>query len=238
MNILIFFIFHWYLSLFFQTFFLHRYVSHSMFKMNAFWEKTFFIATFIAQGSSFLNPVAYGLLHRKHHEHSDTNKDPHSPLYYNNFFSFMWNTFKEYRQLTLDVFQNKNKNYNMPRLEFIEKLGELMSTRLLFGLIYILIYWYNASSYWYFLLIPIHIFMGPIHGFIVNWFGHKRGYRNYKNLSDNSKNTLPIDILMMGELYQNNHHKSPQKVKFSDRWFEIDIAHILIVIFKKIKIIY
>ena len=87
MNILIFFIFHWYLSLFFQTFFLHRYVSHNMFKMNTFWEKAFFIATFIAQGSSFLNPVAYGLLHRKHHEHSDTNKDPHSPLYYNNFFS-------------------------------------------------------------------------------------------------------------------------------------------------------
>ena len=33
-------------------------------------------------------------------------------------------------------------------------------------------------------------------------------------LDDNSKNTLPVDFLMMGELYQNNHHKSPQKVNW------------------------
>ncbi len=209
-----------------------------MFKMSPFWEKIFFIATFITQGSSFLNPSSYGLLHRKHHEHSDTAKDPHSPLFFNNFFSFMLKTFKEYRKLTSDILKNKNKNYNLPRLQFIEKLGELMITRIVFSLIYFLFYWYNANSFWYFLLIPIHIFMGPIHGFIVNWFGHKKGYRNYNKLSDNSKNTLPIDILMMGELYQNNHHNSPQKAKFSDRWFEIDIAYFFIIIFKKLKIVY
>ena len=39
MEILLFLLCHWYLSLFFQTFFLHRYASHKMFKMHPFLEK-------------------------------------------------------------------------------------------------------------------------------------------------------------------------------------------------------
>ncbi|MFN7793515.1 MAG: acyl-CoA desaturase, partial [Cyclobacteriaceae bacterium] len=41
--VLIFFVAHWYLSLFFQTFFLHRYASHKAFTMNKFTEKVFFV---------------------------------------------------------------------------------------------------------------------------------------------------------------------------------------------------
>ena len=80
--------------------------------------------------------------------------------------------------------------------------------------------------------------MGPIHGFIVNWFGHKTGYRNFKDLKDNSKNSLPLDFLMMGELYQNNHHKKPNDINFAKRWFELDFGYLLSNILKKIKVIY
>jgi len=50
-------------------------------------------------------------------------------------------------------------------------------------------------------------FYGTVHGAIVNWCGHKYGYSNYDN-ADHSKNTVPIDIFLMGELMQNNHHKA------------------------------
>ena len=50
-------ILHWYLSLFFQTIFLHRYASHNMFKMTPFVEKVFYFLTFLFQGSSFLHPA-------------------------------------------------------------------------------------------------------------------------------------------------------------------------------------
>ena len=79
--------------------------------------------------------------------------------------------------------------------------------------------------------------MGPIHGFIVNWFGHKHGYRNFKMLHDNSRNTLFVDFLMMGELYQNNHHKHPSNINFAYRWFEFDFGFLLIKILDKIRII-
>ena len=41
-EIIIFFVSHWYLSLFVQTMFLHRYASHQMFTMSKGWEKIFF----------------------------------------------------------------------------------------------------------------------------------------------------------------------------------------------------
>jgi stearoyl-CoA desaturase (delta-9 desaturase) len=63
--------------------------------------------------------------------------------------------------------------------------------------------------------------MGPIHGAIVNWCGHKYGYSNFDN-KDQSKNTTPFDFLMLGELFQNNHHKYPNSPNFAKRWFEID----------------
>ena len=74
-----FFFGHWYLSLFSQTFFLHRYSAHKMFTMNKFWERFFYFFTYITQGSSYLNPRSYAILHRMHHAYSDTERDPHSP---------------------------------------------------------------------------------------------------------------------------------------------------------------
>jgi stearoyl-CoA desaturase (delta-9 desaturase) len=92
MYILVFFVAHWYLSLLMQTFFLHRYAAHKMFTMSPFWEKFFYGLTFIFQGSSFLSPYAYGVMHRLHHAYADTEEDPHSPSFSSSLFDMMWKT--------------------------------------------------------------------------------------------------------------------------------------------------
>ena len=51
-----------------------------MFKMTPFVEKVFYFLTFLFQGSSFLHPAAYGVMHKRHHAHTDTPNDPHSPF--------------------------------------------------------------------------------------------------------------------------------------------------------------
>jgi stearoyl-CoA desaturase (delta-9 desaturase) len=237
MIILVIFIAHWYLCLFFQTFFLHRYASHKLYTMSAAWEKVFYFFTFITQGSSFLNPAAYAILHRKHHAYADTVQDPHSPKYIKNIFEFNKRTFIEYRNLVNQLFHNKIRIADVPRWPTLEKIAELLPVRTLFIFFYISIYWIFAPSIWYYLLIPLHIVMGPIHGFIVNWFGHQIGYRNFKELKDNSKNTLPVDLLMMGELYQNNHHKTPNNRNFAHRWFEIDLGYLFASLLQKLNVI-
>lgn len=209
-----------------------------MFKMSSLWEKIFFFLTFIFQGSSFLNPAAYAIMHRRHHSHTDTEKDPHSPLYITNIISFNLATALRYRELVVDLKKGNISEKNLPRWKFIENLGESLIVRAVFILLYFLFYLEFANSKWYFIFLPINIFMGPIHGFIVNWFGHKTGYRNFNDLNDNSKNSLPLDFLMMGELYQNNHHKKPNDLNFAKNWFEFDFGYIISNILRKIKVIY
>src|ERR1700748_281673 len=96
MPILIFFLAHWFLSLFTQTFFMHRYASHKMFTMSKRTEKFFYFFSFIAQGSAFLNPRAYAIMHRMHHAYSDTEKDPHSPHFFKDVWHMMWATVLTY----------------------------------------------------------------------------------------------------------------------------------------------
>jgi len=49
--------------------------------MNKGWERFFFFFAWLTQGSSYLSPRAYGIMHRIHHAYTDTELDPHSPAY-------------------------------------------------------------------------------------------------------------------------------------------------------------
>ena len=92
--ILGFLAFHWFLSLFFHSFFLHRFASHQMYITSKRWEKFFYFMTFFSQGSSFLVPKAYAVMHRMHHTYSDTEKDPHSPHFFRDIIQMMIHTYK------------------------------------------------------------------------------------------------------------------------------------------------
>ena len=235
--ILCFFIGHWFLSLFCQTFFLHRYSSHKMFTMNKFWERFFHALTWVAQGSSYLNPRAYAIMHRMHHAFSDTEKDPHSPHFYDNAFSMMKQTFRMYNDLIHRKYEaSKEFVGNYPKWEFIDKYGNNIWTAISWGVIYTIIYFFFAAEWWLYFLLPVHYMMGPIHGAIVNWCGHKYGYSNFDN-NDKSKNTFFWDLFLLGELFQNNHHKYPNSPNFAKKWFEFDPLYPVIKLLSWMRII-
>lgn len=226
--ILSFFIGHWVLSAFAQTFFLHRYASHKMFTMNRGWEKFFHLFTILAQGPSFLNPKGYAILHRMHHAYSDTELDPHSPHHAKNFFQMMWKTKHTYDDFAYGKVEPKKQfSGDTPEWPIVDKIGKSWIFRILAGAGYALFYiaFVPEGEWGWYALLPLHWFMGPIHGAIVNWGGHKYGYVNFTKTKDESRNTLPLDFLVLGELFQNNHHGRGTKPNFAYRWFEIDPAY-------------
>lgn len=226
MILVYFLIAHWFLSLFCQTFFLHRYAAHRMFTLSKFWEKSFYLATFVLQGSSALNPRAYAIMHRLHHAYSDTDDDPHTPRA-GSLYKMVKRMLDKYNGLRTGRIEPSSKfTQNLPQWKYIDDLIEYWPTRILFGTLYTCVYFHYMTSFWWLLLLPVHYLMGPIHGTIVNWCGHRFGYRNYE-IEDDSKNTLVWDVLMMGELYQNNHHKNPNRMNFAVRWFELDPGFLL-----------
>ncbi len=235
--IIIFFIAHWYLSLFSQTFFLHRYAAHKAFTMSRAWERFFFIFTYITQGSSYLSPRAYGIMHRVHHAYTDTELDPHSPTYDKNLLTMMWRTKNTYSGIlygTIPVEERFTKN--VPDWRKFDLWCNDWPSRLLWIGVYILFYVIFAPSLWWFLLIPIHAVMGPLHGVIINWFAHKYGHVNFET-DNTSKNLFKVDWLMFGEGYHNNHHKFPSKTNFATNKGEFDPCYPIIKLLNRAGII-
>jgi stearoyl-CoA desaturase (delta-9 desaturase) len=235
--ILLFLVIHWYLSLFMQTFLQHRYASHGAFSMSRSWERFFYLATYITQGSSYISPRVYAIMHRMHHAYTDTDKDPHSPKYDSTIFTMMWHA----RQVSNGIYKHTSSIEprflkNLPDWPLLDKLGHSLWSRLGWIAIYSLVYVQFAPSAWWFLLLPIHILMVPIQGVIINWYAHKYGSVNFK-LKNTSTNLFKVDVFMMGEGYHNNHHKNPSSTNFGFKWHELDPAYLIIRFLSWAKII-
>ncbi|MDB5230821.1 MAG: fatty acid desaturase [Chitinophagaceae bacterium] len=235
--VILFFIAHWYLSLFAQTFFQHRYAAHGGFKMSKGWERFFFILCYITQGSSYMSPRAYAIMHRMHHSYTDTENDPHSPNFSSNLFTMMWRT----RNFYQEIFKRKRIveerfEKNLPEWESFDRFASSTVSRIMWAGLYVAFYVYFAPSAWWYLLLPVHFATGAFHGAIINWFAHKYGYINFK-LKNTSQNLFRMDILMLGESYHNNHHKRPSSVNFGFKWHEIDPVYPVIRVLHKMRVI-
>lgn len=206
--------------------------------MSKFWEKFFFLFTFFAQGSSYLSANAYGILHRMHHAYTDTEEDPHSPSHSHNLFEMMWETRLIYNKIVareIDIEPRFLKG--LPEWTALDKFASNYIVRVSWGLLYVAFYAAFAPSFWWFLLLPIHFLMGPVHGVIINWFSHTIGYRNFQT-EDTSTNYLPLDVLTMGEGYHNNHHKHSARANFGGvRWHEFDPTYFIIRVLNRLKVI-
>jgi len=228
MEIFIFIIVLWYGGLFFQSFFLHRYSAHQVFTMSKTMERITFVLTWIFQGPSYLSAYGYGIMHRMHHAFTDTEKDPHSPSYDDSLFAMMWKTktiYQDINEKRINVDQRFIKN--IPQWKSFDLFASSNFSRFFWVFTYLLFFLFFVTSWWQWLLFPLTFLMAPIHGAIINWFGHTYGYENYK-MKNTSKNLFVFDFLMMGEAYHNNHHKHPNNANFGVKWHEIDITFLII----------
>lgn len=219
----------WYGGLFFQSFFLHRYAAHQVFTMSKTMERITFILTWIFQGPSYLSAYGYGIMHRMHHAYTDTKEDPHSPAFDANMFAMMWKTKNIYQDINNERVEiDRRFTKNVPQWSKFDAFAGSRFSRLLWVTLYVLFFVFFATSWWQWLLLPVTFLMAPIHGVIINWFGHIYGYVNFK-MENTSKNLFPFDFLMMGEGYHNNHHKHASSPNFGVRWHEVDITYVIML---------
>jgi stearoyl-CoA desaturase (delta-9 desaturase) len=206
--------------------------------MNKFTEKVFYVLTWIFQGSNYLSPFGYGVMHRMHHAFADTENDPHSPKYDETIWKMMWKTKTIYsdianKRIPLEI----RFTEGVPDWQAFDKFARSWPSRLFWGLSYFTVYLIFANVWWLWILLPIQFLMSPVHGAIINWFAHKYGYRNF-SVGDTSKNFLPVDFLMMGESYHNNHHKYGSRANFGGiRWHEIDPTYLVIKLLDKLNVV-
>lgn len=213
---------HWYLSLFFQSFFYHRYAAHGLCSMSPGWEKFFHLCSYITHGSSYMSTGSYGIMHRLHHAHTDEKEDPHSPHFTPNAMTLMLKTRNSYQDIVQGRLAVEDKyKRDLPGWPALDRIAHNWVSRLLWALFYTGIYILLCNAWWQYLFLPLTIASSAFQGLVVNWWAHKFGYENYK-MTNTSKNIIPVDLFFAGEAYHNNHHKHPGRPNNAVRWFEVD----------------
>ena len=150
----------------------------------------------------------------------------------------MWKTKTIYSDLANGKVQAESRfTEGVPKWESFDKIARSWPSRIFWGLLYFAVYLKFATVWWLWLLLPVQFLLSPIHGAIINWFAHKYGYRNFE-VGDTSKNFLPVDFLMMGESYHNNHHKHGSRANFGGiRWHELDPTYQVIKLLNFVGVI-
>ena len=219
--------------MFFVTGFYHRYFSHKTFKTSRVFQ---FIMAFLAETSLQKGILWWGAHHRVHHRTSDTPKDPHSMKIYGFLYSHMgWILGPDYKQTDFEGISDFakypelrwiNKNYLIPPVTLalgLMAMGGVVnggSITMMFtsaGVSTLLIGFFFSTVFLY-------------HGtFSINSIMHKIGRKRYES-GDESRNSVILALLTLGEGWHNNHHYYESSTRQGFFWWEIDITFYLLKI--------
>lgn len=188
----------------------HRYFSHRSFETGE-WYKwyTQFIALFANPG-----PVlTWAAAHRMHHAYSDTDKDPHSPVYkgFWKVYTSRWgDDVTIERRMLKDLLQDKSIMF------FHNHYFKLIFS---IGLIFFLV---DPLLFLFGLCVPI---VFAFHGYaILNAYTHRTGQPT---------NSWVANIFTAGEGWHKNHHQDSKNWRIGWSWWQIDTAAAFIKLIKR-----
>ena len=169
-------------------------------------------------------------IHRKHHQYSDQPGDPHSPHVFG-----IWNIFLRgvyyYYVGAKDARMTVTYGKGTPD-DWIER--NIYTRHNYLGVVFMLAVDVLLFGWWGFLVWAIQMLWIPFWAAgVVNGIGHWFGYRN-GTTRDQSRNVVPWDFWVGGELLHNNHHLDPGSAKLSRKWWEFDLGWMYICILKSV----
>jgi len=212
------------------TIFLHRAQAHKSLNINSVLEHLMRFWLWLTTGMITKEWVA---VHRKHHRYCDQEQDPHSPVHYG-----IWKVLFKGAWLYANAANDRDmvRQYGVGTPDdWVER--NIYSRFPLLGIILLLIVETALFNGWGIVIWLIQMAWIPFWAAgVINGVGHFWGYRNGET-RDQSRNILPIDFIVGGELLHNNHHLDPSSAKLSQKWWEFDIGWMYIKIFERFKLI-
>jgi fatty-acid desaturase len=184
------------------------------------------------------SPARWVAVHRKHHQHSDEESDPHSPLVAAFWGHFGW-LMAENREFGSIAF------YEHYARDILKDPFYLYFERHLMWL-----WWYIGHAVLFFVvgsaagwistgqpmggvqfgasLLVWGVFARTVFVWHVTWsvnsLTHLWGSRRFET-DDNSRNNWLVGLLAHGEGWHNNHHADPVSTAHGMRWWEFDFTY-------------
>ena len=171
-------------------------------------------------------------IHRKHHQKSDVEGDPHSPHVFG-IWKVLFKGAALYHTASKDKAMIDSYGVGTPD-DWMERNVYTKHSRL--GITLLLVINLLCFSWVGLLIWAIQMIWIPFWAAgVINGLGHWWGYKNGET-KDYSRNISPLGIIIGGEELHNNHHLSPANPKLSRNWFEFDIGWMWLTIFRYIKL--
>lgn len=214
----------------------HRQLTHQSFVTSKWLEHLFVILALCGMQDS---PGRWVANHRYHHQHSDAQPDPHSPL-----VSFFWahvgwllarnsataemDMYRRYaRDILADPFYMKlEKNRWLMFYIYVAHAAAIFALAFAAG-------WVidgNALAGLQFGLSVLvwGVFVRTVVVWHITWsvnsLTHLVGYRNHAT-DENSRNSFFVALITLGEGWHNNHHHDQTAASNQHRWWELDAVY-------------
>jgi stearoyl-CoA desaturase (delta-9 desaturase) len=163
-------------------------------------------------------------IHRKHHQASDTELDPHSPQVYGIWRVLFGGAFL-YHKASKDRAMVDKLGVGTPD-DWLERNIYTPHSRL--GILLMLIINLVLFGPWGLIVWGVQMIWIPFWAAgVINGLAHWVGYRN-TDTKDTSRNIVPFGFIIGGEELHNNHHADGANAKFRQRWFEFDEGWLVI----------
>ena len=167
-----------------------------------------------------MNTKQWVAIHRKHHQTTDVEGDPHSPHVFG-LKTVMTTGWYLYNKASKDADFVMQYGKGTPK-DWIERKLYTPYTRL--GIVLMLAIDLLLFGWWGLLVWGVQMVWIPFWAAgMINGLAHWWGYRNGET-KDHSRNISPIGIIVGGEELHNNHHLAPASPKFSRKPWEFDIG--------------
>jgi stearoyl-CoA desaturase (delta-9 desaturase) len=159
-------------------------------------------------------------VHRKHHQTTDVEGDPHSPHVFG-IKTVMTTGWYLYNKASKDADFVMQYGAGTPK-DWIERNLYMKHHKL--GILTMLAIDLALFGPWGLLVWGVQMIWIPFWAAgMINGLAHWWGYRNGET-KDHSRNISPIGIIVGGEELHNNHHLDPASPKFSRKPWEFDIG--------------
>lgn len=212
----------------------HRLLTHSSFETKP-WVRQALTILGVLSGEG--HPIFWVAIHRRHHQHADTEGDPHSPTVDSLYFAHMAWLWSYNRAAVAQLFSRYARD--LCKEPFMRR----MARQYLWwhaGLALLLIVagwlyggWFYAGSFFVYGML-LRTVVGLHITWMVNSFTHRYGYRNYET-RDDSRNHWLVALFTLGEGWHNNHHHEPRLAHHGwHRWWEFDLWYIVIWLLAKL----
>ena len=211
------------------TGFYHRYFSHRTFRTSRWMQ-----FAFAALGNTAVQRGAlwWAAVHRHHHKHADTEHDVHSPGLTGFWWSHIgWMTSSRNFPTDYGAIRDLAK---YPELVFLNRFDllvpALFAVALFAGgeLLRVVAPGLGTSGaqivVWGFFVSTVVLLHATL---FINSLAHAMGGRRF-DTGDDSRNSLALAIITLGEGWHNNHHRFMGSARQGFYWWEFDVTYYLL----------